>query len=76
MKSNSAPQLYDFVGADLFRSAGKLDHISRLINVPRPSFAPHCTTKGMPPDGIPRVFVVNWQLPDYNPPSVSRGCYR
>jgi hypothetical protein len=71
IKVNSAPGIYAAVAADAFTSPLKIDHIMRRLRLPEPS---SIGGPARPPPGapalaavLPRFFVVNIQVPSYEP---------
>ena len=71
VKVNSAPGIYAAVAADAFTSPLKIDHIMRRLRLPEPS---SIGGPARPPPGapalaavLPRFFVVNIQVPSYEP---------
>jgi small-conductance mechanosensitive channel len=80
LKDSSKPELFEFIGANMFRSERKVDHITSLVPISdvsealklKPGFP-----SGYYPEGpvvmedkindVPKYFIVNFQLPDYPP---------
>jgi len=71
IKVASEPGIYAAVAADAFTSPLKIDHIMRRLRLPEPSAigGPARPPPGSPPLAavLPRFFVVNIQVPSYEP---------
>ena len=71
IKVRSEPGIYAAVAADVFTSPLKIDHIMRRLRLPEPSSigGPARPPPGSPPLAavLPRFFVVNIQVPSYEP---------
>ena len=71
VKVPSGPSIYAAVAADAYTGPARMDHIMRRLRLPEPSDAnggPGRAPVGTPSAGIfPRFFVVNIQVPTYEP---------
>lgn len=69
-KSPSGPTFFDCVGVDVFKCAKKQSHLCRYIKLPDLPAAQQGPVAGVPP-----YFVINCQLPGYDPPNPLWGSH-
>eukprot|EP00047_Mylnosiga_fluctuans_P007037 m.250698 g.250698 ORF g.250698 m.250698 type:complete len:367 (+) comp16857_c0_seq1:142-1242(+) len=63
-KAPSGPEMYDQIGFDVYRSPNKQLHLAAHTQMPK--LPPGQDT---PVAGVPPIFIVNFMLPNYEPPN-------